>query len=202
MSVVLVPITQGTGPQLANSAVQRRVMRSEAALPEMTPVELAMAFDLTLPVVGKVDVAKPVGQAVNAAYRAGRFVIGHEVMPLWDGATEPAAWDSLHQTTWVRWRKGQPFDPLVIPVILGVLVAGFVVWQVMTHWSFSKAVEKAAGGALHEALQAVGGYGKAALIGAGILGGCARGRGDPEGLGRRQGWRVSRETGAGRSRSR
>ena len=171
MSVVLVPIVTGTGPQLAQSAVQRRIMRAEAALAEMTPVELAMQFNLTLPVVGKVDVAKPVGQAVNAAYHAGRFVIGHEVMPLWDGATEPATWDSLHQTTWVRWKKGQPFDPLVIPVILGVLVAGFIVWQVMTHWSFAKAVEKAAGSVLHEAAKAVGGYGKAALIGAGILAG-------------------------------
>jgi hypothetical protein len=145
VAYVLVPVAAGTGPQLASPAVRQRLARQEATLPEQTPVELALAFDLRLPVVGRVDLAKPVGQAVNAAYRAGQFVIRGETMPLWEGATVPATWDSERQTTVIRWRKGQPFDPLVVAVVLGVVVAGFLVWQYLTHWQFSRAVVGAAG---------------------------------------------------------
>lgn len=154
---------------IATSSTQRsRLTRIETVLPEMTPVELRVAFSpirlpnvrqarVTLPVVGEVTVPVPgthlvnpapyVAQAVNAAHAAGRFVIGTEPIALWDGATQMA--DHTGDTAVVRWKKGQPWNPLVLAVILAVGIAGFVVWQYLTHWTFFKAVAKDTRGIVH-----------------------------------------------------
>jgi hypothetical protein len=141
VEVTFQTLAQGSGKALASRTVQGHLARIEARLPEHSRVQLDLRFTPpVLPVVGRVDMAGPVAGAVNAAYRAGEFVIGRERIGLWPGQSEPAHHDSLHQTVTIRWVKGQPWDPLVIAVILGVVVAGFLVWQWLTHWQFSREV--------------------------------------------------------------
>lgn len=167
-SYTLTTLASGTKSAINPKSLQiAGLRRKEAALAEQTPVQLGMTFNLTLPAVGKVDVAGPVAAAVNAAYRAGKFVIGKEPLALWEGDTQPASHDALRQTVAVRWVKGQPWDGLILPVALAVGIAGFIAWQVLTGWTFSKAVVKQGG----NVIQGAGDLGKVLLIGAVVAGG-------------------------------
>lgn len=187
-SYTLTTLASGTKSAIDPKSLQiAGLRRKEAALPEQTPVQLDLMFgDLTLPAVGQVTVTLPVvgtkvsipvpttrkanpapyvAQAVNAAYQAGHFVIGKEPLALWTGDTQPASHGA--GATTIRWVKGQPWDGFILPVALAVGIAGFVVWQVLTGWKFSKAAVKQGG----NVIQGAGDLGKVLLIGAVVVGG-------------------------------
>jgi len=177
---VLRPLAQGR-TSLGLASVRRGLAVVETAQPEGTRMQLDLDWaDLTLPVVGRVDLAAAAAAAVNAFHQATH------TLTLWPGESRPAT-HSGRRTT-VRWVKMAPGVAAVLTAvedgtaaeaapeaaagtaalaILAAALAGFLVWQYLTHWAFSRAVIQGAG----KAAQAVGGIGKALIVGGTVLAG-------------------------------
>lgn len=151
----LEPVLSGTTLRPSDAA---QIGRVEAALPEGTPVALDLTLPpITIPVVQqRVDIRRPLADAINTAWRAGQIAQGQTVLPLWAGDVVPA-----HVTdtgVQIRWVKGAVWGPVIIGLLGGLSVAGvlagvvtlpeaallfltgLLVYEVVKYWALLKAV--------------------------------------------------------------
>lgn len=149
-------ILQSGTPPLTASGVGAGLYRQEAALPEGSLMQLTLTV---APVFGA-DVAETLADLFNQAVATGT-ALGASGPPVpWPGTSTWATGGA--GTLTIRWRKGQP-QILVVVALLGALVlAGVVIWGLITHWSFLHwvATPVSPGGA---------DWGPVVLIGGGVL---------------------------------
>lgn len=142
MPLQLRPLAAGTG-RLDLPSVQSQLRAAEAGLPEGARVELTLEFEpLTLPLYGRVDLARLAAEAVNRAAAEGQLTSGGEVIQPWPEYRQIALYDSAAGITRIRWRKGVPWVPLLVGILIGIaLVGGILLYLKIRGWTLSQAVE-------------------------------------------------------------
>jgi hypothetical protein len=175
-------LAQGVGTSLVSHQVQRHLIQLEASLPEGSQVELRLDWgDLTLPAVGSVPIARIVAGAVNWYHRQAPQALhpwpGYRDLATYRGRTTAIRW--------VKAQPGLPMvltalgsvgadvaeaaaapaseeaaavlglDLLPYAALIAAALAGFLIWQYLTHWAFLHHVEAALGQAAHAAATTV-----------------------------------------------